>query len=182
MEGVSETYHIPMTVRLLGDLNRDAWQQALDTLYTRHESLRSVFVAIDGQPRVRLLPAQSGMPVTWEDLRSASDAESQLERMSTKNAQDPFDLAQGPLIRVLMVQVKSNEHVFMATQHHIVSDGWSSAVSTRELNTLYSAYCNGKSDPLSPLSIQYPDYAAWQRQCLSGDRLETHHILEDRLV
>ncbi|KAK3807010.1 MAG: Non-ribosomal peptide synthetase module [Benniella sp.] len=174
MEGVSETYHMSMAVRLHGDLNRDAWQRALDTVFARHEALRSVFVVNDGQPQVRLLSPQSGMPIRWKDLRGSSDVESQFERMSIKEARDPFDLAKGPLIRVLMVQLDTNEYVCMVTQHHIVTDGWSSAIFTRELNTLYSSYCNGKSDPLFPLSIQYPDYAAWQRQCLSGDRLETH--------
>ncbi|KAK3827397.1 MAG: syringopeptin synthetase C [Benniella sp.] len=174
MEGVSETYHIPMAVRLRGDLNRDAWQNALNSLFARHEALRSVFVAIDGQPQVRLLPADSGMPICWKDLRGSSDVESQLEQMSANEATNPFDLARGPLIRVLMAQIDTHEHVFMATLHHIVSDGWSSALFIRELSTLYSAYCEGRSDPLPPLSIQYPDYAAWQRQWLSGDRLEAH--------
>ena len=174
MEGTRDTYHIPMVVHLHGDLNRDAWQRALDTLFARHEALRSVFVAIDGQPQVRLLSPQSGMPIRWEDLRGSSDTESQLERMSIKEAKDSFDLAKGPLIRVLMVQLDTNEYVFMVTQHHIVSDGWSSAIFNRELSTLYIAYCNGEADSLPPLSIQYPDYAVWQRQWLSGNRLETH--------
>ncbi|KAK3807086.1 MAG: hypothetical protein J3Q66DRAFT_392743 [Benniella sp.] len=174
MEGVSDTYHIPLAVRLHGDLNRDAWQRALDTLFARHEALRSVFVAIDGQPQVRLLPAQSGMPTRWMDLRSSPDAELELKRNTAKEAKDPFDMAQGPLIRVLMVQLDSCEHVFILTQHHIVSDGWSSAIFNRELSSLYRSYRSGKSDPLPPLSIHYPDYAAWQKQWLSGDRLETH--------
>ncbi|KAK3807015.1 MAG: amino acid adenylation domain protein, partial [Benniella sp.] len=174
MDGISETYHIPSTVRLRGDFNRDAWQRALDTLFARHEALRSVFVAIDGQPRVRLLSPQSGMPIRWEDLRGSPDAESQLEQMSIKEAKDPFDLVAGPLIRVLMVQLDTNDYACMVTKHHIVSDGWSSAIFNHELSSLYRAYCNGESNPLPPLSIQYPDYAAWQRQWLSGDRLETH--------
>ncbi|KAF9349148.1 hypothetical protein BGX34_002012, partial [Mortierella sp. NVP85] len=174
MDGVSEAYHIPMAISLHGELNRNAWERALNTLYARHEALRSVFVVIDDQPQVRLLPAQSGMPVRWEDLRGTSDAASQLERMRSNEATSSFDLAEGPMIRVLMVQIDNNEHVFMVTQHHIVSDGWSSAIFNRELSTLYSAYCYGESDPLPPLSIQYPDYAAWQRQWLTGDRLEAH--------
>ncbi|KAK3816004.1 MAG: Non-ribosomal peptide synthetase module [Benniella sp.] len=174
IEGTSETYHMPTAVRIRGVLNRDALQRALDTLFARHESLRSVFVAIDGQPQVRLLPAHSGMPIRWEDIRGTSDVDSQLERMCADEAMSPFDLAKGPLIRVLMVQLDTNEHVFMVTQHHIVSDGWSSAIFNRELSTLYSAYRNGDPDPLAPLSIQYPDYAAWQKQQLSGDRLEGH--------
>ncbi|KAF9345729.1 hypothetical protein BGX34_004530, partial [Mortierella sp. NVP85] len=174
MEGVSEIYHIPKTVRLRGDLNRDAWQRALDTLFARHEALRSVFVAVDGQPQARLLPAESGMPIRWEDLRGSSDADSQLERMCAEEASSPFDLEQGPLIRILMVQLDSHEHVFMLTQHHIVSDGWSSAIFSRELSTLFDAYCYGKSGPLSPLNVQYPDYAAWQKQWLSEEQRDTH--------
>ncbi|KAF9346730.1 hypothetical protein BGX34_003688, partial [Mortierella sp. NVP85] len=173
MDGTSETYHLPMAIRLHGDLNRDAWERALNTLYARHESLRSVFVAVDGQPQVRLLPANSGMPIAWEDIRGSSDTESQVERMCAEETMRSFDLARGPLIRVLMVQLDNHEYVSMVTQHHIVSDGWSSAIFNRELSILYSAYCNGESDPLHPLSIQYPDYAAWHKKWLSGDRLDT---------
>jgi len=75
MEGVSETYHMPMAVRLRGVLNRNAWECALNTLFARHESLRSVFVAADGQPRIRLLPPHSGIPIRWDDLQGTSDAE-----------------------------------------------------------------------------------------------------------
>jgi hypothetical protein len=174
MKGVSEAYHISVAIHLRGDLNRDAWERALDALYARHEALRSIFATVDGQPRVRLLPAQSGMPIYWADLRDIPDAGAQLERMRSSEAINPFDLEQGPLIRIVMVQIDNNEHVFMVTQHHIISDGWSSAVFRRELSALYSAFCNGKSDPLPPLSIQYPDYAAWQKQWLAGDLSKIH--------
>ncbi|KAF9999948.1 hypothetical protein BGZ65_004770, partial [Modicella reniformis] len=174
LEGVSETYHMQMAVRLRGDLNSDAWQGALNTLFARHEALRSVFVTVDGEPRVRLLSAQSGIPICWKDLRGQQDAEAQLERISAEEASAPFDLSKGPLIRVHMVQLDNNEYFFMLNQHHIISDGWSTSILYDELSTLYCAYCKGESDPLPPLSIQYPDYAAWQRQMLSGERLETH--------
>ncbi|ORX82118.1 acetyl-CoA synthetase-like protein, partial [Basidiobolus meristosporus CBS 931.73] len=174
IEGTSEIYNMPCAIRLRGGLNRDAWLRALDTIFARHEALRSVFVAIDGQSHVRLLRAHSGLPIHWEDLQDSPEAESRLEQLTTKEASNPFDLANGPLIRALMVQLDKNEHVFMVTQHHIISDGWSSSIFNRELSTLYSAYCNGKPNPLPPLTIQYPDYAAWQKQWLSGDRLETH--------
>ncbi|KAF9997036.1 hypothetical protein BGZ65_007383, partial [Modicella reniformis] len=174
LEGVSETYHMPLAVRLRGDLNCDAWQSALNTLFMRHEALRSVFITVNGEPRVRLLSAQSGIPICWKDLRGQHDAETQLERIRDKEASVPFDLAQGPLIRVVMVQLDNNEHLFLLTKHHIVSDGWSMGILYSELSALYSAYSNGEPDPLPPLSIQYPDYAAWQRERLSGDRLEIH--------
>jgi len=174
MKEANEAYHIPVAIRLDGDLNRDAWKRTLDTLYSRHEALRSVFVTVDGHPRVRLLSSQSGMPTRWVDLRGTSDAEARLKRLIADESTNPFDLAQGPLIRVLMVQLGSNDHVFMFTQHHILSDGSSLSILQHELSVIYSAYYSGKSNPLPPLSIQQPDYAAWQRQWLSGERLETH--------
>jgi hypothetical protein len=174
MKDASEAYHIPVAIRFHGDLYRDVWKRTLDTIYVRHEALRSVFVTVDGEPCVRLLPGQSGMPTRWEDLRGLSDAEAQLKRMITNESKNPFDLEQGPLIRVLMVQLDNNEHVFMFTQHHILSDGSSLAILHHELSVIYSAFCNGRSNPLPPLSIQQPDYAAWQKQWLSGERLDMH--------
>src|SRR5262249_33392846 len=79
---------------------------------------------------------------------------------------------QGPLIRGRLVRLGPEEHVFLLTQHHIVSDGWSMGVFTRELGALYQAFVAGQTNPLPPLGIQYPDYAAWQRLWLSGERLK----------
>ncbi|KAF9957815.1 hypothetical protein BGZ65_001860, partial [Modicella reniformis] len=174
LEGVSRPYHIPLAVRFRGNLDCQAWQHALNTLFARHESLRSVFVAVDGLPLVRFLPVHIGIPIRWEDLRGVPEADVLLERIITEESNISFDLAQGPLIRALMVQLDANEHVFMLTQHHIVSDGWSMAILHRELSVLYNSYCRGEPDTLPSLTIQYPDYAAWQRQWLSGDRLEAH--------
>ncbi|KAG0205457.1 hypothetical protein BGX31_002985, partial [Mortierella sp. GBA43] len=92
MEGVSETYHIPSAIRLRGEINREALQRALDTIFARHEALRSVFVNADGQPQVRLLKPDSGIPIRWEDLRGRQDSETELDRMSTSEANTPFDL------------------------------------------------------------------------------------------
>ncbi|WP_041754829.1 non-ribosomal peptide synthetase [Mycetohabitans rhizoxinica] len=170
--GASDTYHMPMALRLRGTLNRVAWQQALDVLWARHEALRSVFISVEGQPQVQLLPAEAGMPMTWHDLRGVSDAATQLAQLSAEAAQAPFDLACGPLMRACGIQVADDEYVMLLVQHHIVSDGWSVGVLVRELNTLYRAACDGQTDPLPALTIQYPDYAAWQRQWLSGERLK----------
>ncbi|MCG1043662.1 non-ribosomal peptide synthetase, partial [Mycetohabitans sp. B8] len=172
LDGVSETYHIPFALRLQGPLNRLAWQQALDVLWARHEALRSVFVSVDGQPQVRLLPADAGMPLRWHDWREVDEANAQLTPFCTEEAHAPFDLAHGPLIRACGIQLADNEYVMLLVQHHIVSDGWSIGVLVRELSALYRAACDGQADPLPPLAIQYPDYAAWQRQWLSGERLE----------
>ncbi|MCA6221494.1 non-ribosomal peptide synthetase, partial [Photorhabdus antumapuensis] len=171
-EGVSETYHIPMVLRLHGQLDITAWQQALNTLFARHEALRSIFVAVNGQPQVELLPAEFGLPIKHYDLRKAPDVETELEFLGAQEAKTPFDLACGPLIRSALVQLANDDYLFLLTQHHIISDGWSLEVLKSELSALYSACLNQQPDPLPPLTIQYPDYAAWQRQWLSAERVQ----------
>nr|WP_282183129.1 non-ribosomal peptide synthetase [Photorhabdus hindustanensis] len=169
-EGVSDTYHIPMALRLCGQLDIAAWQQALNALFARHEALRSVFVSVDGQPRVRLLAADSGLSLSLHDLRGIPDAETMLERLSIEEVHTAFDLSHGPLIRASLIRLTDDEYRFLLTQHHIISDGWSVNVLVCELNALYTAFLAGQPDPLPPLAIQYPDYAAWQRQWLSAER------------
>ncbi|TDB56913.1 non-ribosomal peptide synthetase [Photorhabdus khanii] len=174
-QGVSDIYHIPMALRLCGQLDIVAWQQALDTLFARHEALRSVFVSVsvDGQPQVQLLSADRGLPLSQYDLRGIPDAEIRLEHLSIGEASTSFDLSHGPLIRACLIRLTDDEYRFLLTQHHIVSDGWSVGVLISELNTLYTAFLAGQPDPLPPLAIQYPDYAAWQRQWLSAEQVQT---------
>ena len=167
--GASATYHMPMGLRLGGRLDASALRRSLDRLVWRHESLRSVFVTEEGEPRVKLLPAESGFALVEEDLEHAPDAGERLERMSREEAETPFDLEQGPLLRGRLIRLGPEEHVLLLTQHHIVSDGWSMGVFTRELGALYEAFASGKADPLPALDIQYPDYAAWQRAWLTGE-------------
>ncbi|WP_237574448.1 amino acid adenylation domain-containing protein, partial [Mycetohabitans sp. B4] len=173
LDGVSGTYHIPLVLRVRGPFDRAAWKQALDALFARHEALRSTFVSVDGQPQVQLLPADTGVPLHGHDLRGVPDADAQLTRLSRDAAHAPFDLVQGPLIRACGIQLADNEHRLVLTMHHIVSDGWSFGVLVRELSALYAANVGAQADPLPALTIQYPDYAAWQRQWLSGERLQT---------
>ncbi|WP_338927406.1 amino acid adenylation domain-containing protein (plasmid) [Mycetohabitans endofungorum] len=172
LDGASESYHIPLALHVRGSLDRAAWQQALDALFARHEALRSTFVSVEGQPQVRLLPADTGVPLRWHDLRGVPDAQAQLARLSHEAAHAPFNLAQGPLIHACGIQVADDEHVMLLVQHHIVSDGWSIGVMVRELSTMYAASVGAQADPLPPLAVQYPDYAAWQRQWLTGERLQ----------
>uniref|UniRef100_UPI001591E9DD condensation domain-containing protein n=1 Tax=Paraburkholderia phenazinium TaxID=60549 RepID=UPI001591E9DD len=105
LDGVSATYHIPLALRLQGRLDTAAWQRALDTLLDRHEALRSVFVAVQGQPQVRLLPVGTALPVTHHDLRDAPDAQQLLQAISAQEAHTPFDLEHGPLIRARLVRL-----------------------------------------------------------------------------
>ncbi|KMW72304.1 hypothetical protein TI10_15140 [Photorhabdus luminescens subsp. luminescens] len=171
-EGVSDTYHIPTSLRLCGRLDLSAWQQALNRLFARHEALRSVFITVDGQPQVELLPAEFGLPVKKYDLRKASNVDEQFKRLCVQEAKTPFDLARGPLIRCALIQLADEEHIFLLTQHHIISDAWSLKILESELVALYAACVNQQPDPLLPLTIQYPDYAAWQRQVFSGEGVQ----------
>ncbi|WP_246774145.1 non-ribosomal peptide synthetase [Bradyrhizobium diazoefficiens] len=166
-------YHMPLLLRLHGELDRSAWQRSLDRVLARHEGLRSIFVAPEGTPWVELVPAEAGLPLAQHDLQGRPDAAAALVELCQQEARTPFDLARGPLIRGRLIRLSDQEHVVLLTQHHIVSDGWSLGVLLRELSQLYRAFVAGDDDPLPPLAIQYPDYAAWQRQWLSGERLQS---------
>src|SRR6266545_1462431 len=172
MEDVSVTYHIPAALHLRWDLDRAALRKSLDALMARHEALRSVFVAVEGEPHIELLPEEMGLPLIEHDLRDEPDAWEQLTQLSKEEARTPFDLSRGPLIRARLIRMGEQEYVFLLTKHHIVSDGWSLGVFVRELSVLYRAFQEQRPDPLPPLAIQYPDYAAWQREWLSGERLQ----------
>ncbi|MDE3786069.1 amino acid adenylation domain-containing protein, partial [Sinorhizobium meliloti] len=168
----STNYNIPLGWRLQGRLDRVAWRRSLDRLFARHEALRCTFVAGEDDPQVQILSGDRGLPVVEHDLRDRPDAQAALLDLCQEEARTPFDLAREPLIRGRLIRLADEEHVFLLTQHHIVSDGWSMGVLVRELSSLYRAFEAGEDDPLPPLAIQYPDYAAWQRQWLSGERLQ----------
>ncbi|KAG0043448.1 hypothetical protein BGZ83_011399, partial [Gryganskiella cystojenkinii] len=171
LEGGSEAYHIPSATHLRGYLNQSAWKQSWDELYARHEALRSVISSSNGQPQVHILPPE-GLPMRLIDLRDETNRNLQLDHCIDEDTRKLFDLAQGPLIRLTLIQLGDEEHISLLTLHHIISDGWSSGIILSEISQLYKAYCNGEPSPLTPLAIQYPDYASWQRQWLSGDRLQ----------
>ncbi|MBH2863577.1 amino acid adenylation domain-containing protein, partial [Serratia marcescens] len=170
LEGLSETYHIPLALSLRGELDLPAWRQSLDALYARHEALRSRFVTVEGQPQAHILPADA-LPLTVHDLRGRQDAQSQARQLAQRLTEAPFDLTQGPLVRAALIRLADEEHLFLLTCHHIVSDGWSTGILLRELGALYGAFRRGDADPLPPLTLQYPDYAAWQRRYLTPERL-----------
>ncbi|TDC29360.1 non-ribosomal peptide synthetase module, partial [Micromonospora sp. KC213] len=170
LDGVNASYHIPLVLRLRGPLDRVALRRSLDRLWARHEGLRSVFVAEGGEPHVELLDADAGFGLVVDDLRGDDEAPARLAELCRETAGAPFDLARGPLVRGRLIRLGDEEHVLAVTQHHIVSDGWSVEVFLRELRMLYAAFVRGEEDPLPALHVQYPDYAVWQREWLSGER------------
>ncbi|MET0397746.1 MAG: amino acid adenylation domain-containing protein [Longimicrobiaceae bacterium] len=169
---LGSTYHVPMRLRLRGPLDRDALAGALDRVVARHESLRTVFALVDGAPEQRIAPADVGFHLAEHDLGGAADAEAELAGMMAGEADAPFDLERGPVIRGRLVRLAADDHVLLLTMHHIVSDAWSAGVLTRELSALYGAFLRGEPDPLPPLPVQYADYAVWQRRWVEGEVLQ----------
>lgn len=171
LEGGSAAYHIPIALRLHGRLNRAALESSLQHVAQRHEILRTVFVKSDsGEPVQRIL-LHGRFPLRTVDLMGARDPGDMLEE-SRAELLEPFDLAAGPLVRGRLLQLSADEHVLLITMHHIVSDGWSLDIQTRELAALYTAYCTGTPDGLQPLSIQYADYAHWQHATAASPLLQ----------
>jgi amino acid adenylation domain-containing protein/non-ribosomal peptide synthase protein (TIGR01720 family) len=175
MDPASVAYNQPHALRLRGALDVEVLGRALTALVRRHETLRTVFPAVDGAPVQRVLPAGPVEPAVT-DLRALPEAEreAQAARLARDEAARPFDLATGPLLRVSVLRMGDADTTVLFTTHHIVSDGWSRDVLVRELSELYSAFAEGREPALPPLPIQYADYAAWQRGWLTGPVLEQH--------
>ena len=169
----STAYNIPVAYSLKGPLDVDALKWSLDEIVRRHEVLRTTFEVVDGRP-VQVIAMNLRLALPVADLRELPEAERETEvrRLHTEEAQQPFDLAQGPLLRVTLLRLGEEEHVLLLTMHHIVSDGWSMGIINRELSVLYEAFSAGKSSPFSDPPIQYADFAVWQRRWLQGEVLE----------
>ena len=167
-------YHMPTGLRLHGILDRMALKAALDRIVARHEDLRTRFITVDGQPAQVIDPADTGFALKEQDLRTLPQSEQSttVSEITNKEVSQAFDLAAGPLIRGQLLQLAADEHLLLITQHHIISDGWSFGLLVHEFSRLYTAFSQGRADPLPALTLQYADYAAWQRQWLQGERLQ----------
>jgi hypothetical protein len=172
-ESGSPMYLVSNAVRMDGKIAVPALQGSLQELISRHESLRTTFEERDGQPVQVIHPAGPyTLPVI--DLRGLAEEqrEQQVRRLASQERQHPCDLTTGPLLRTYLLRLESQEHVLLLTLHHLITDGWSNGVLMRELTTLYQAFLSGESSPLVPLSLQYADYALWQRAWLQGEVLQ----------
>ncbi|MGB7922078.1 MAG: condensation domain-containing protein, partial [Pyrinomonadaceae bacterium] len=174
MEPDSAVYNIPAAVRLNGLIDVSVLERTLNAIIERHESLRTSFALINGQP-VQIISRAQSFTLPLVDLSELDGAERDAEarRLATEEAQRPFNLTQGPLLRATLLRLGEQEHVVLLTMHHIVSDGWSMGVLIKEVGALYEAFSTGKSSPLPELPIQYADYAVWQQQWLQGETLNT---------
>ncbi len=167
------SYNIPMALRMRGELDLEALKRSIREIVRRHEVLRTRFETVNGRPR-QIIEPEIDLDLEVVDLESVAAAERDeaLLRLAVEEAQKPFDLEKGPMVRVGLVRVGEQDHALLMTMHHIVSDAVSTAVAVRELTALYAAYRERKESPLQELAIQYADYAAWQRGWLKGEVLE----------
>ena len=174
LEPQSSTYNIPLAIKIYGKLDLPVFRRCLDEIARRHEVLRTTFnIGKHDQPLQIIAPSE---PVALAIIElksfSANLRWSKAIEMAEELARKPFDLNRGPLWRVNLFRISDDEYLLALVMHHIISDGWSKEIFLQELVALYDAYVNGRSSPLPALTIQYVDYAAWQRDRLEEERLE----------
>ena len=166
-------YNVYPSFRLKGMLDVAALEQSLNEIIRRHESFRTTFTIVDGQPMQVVTPNLT-LKLEVCDLQHLPEAEqsAEVKRITDAEARCPFDLAQGPLIRATLLKLEEEEHLLIVAMHHITSDGWSMGILYRELTAHYRAFSCGKTPTVPVLSLQYADYAVWQRQWLQGEVIE----------
>ncbi len=166
-------FNIPSAFRMKGNLDIAALEMSLNDLVVRHESLRTIFRANEGDPLQIVREAVAiDCPIT--DLTTAAeiDREEEMLRLLVAEAKRPFDLRVGPLLRTSIIKMAADEHVLLVNMHHIISDGWSIDVYLSELAAIYKAHLTGKAPEIAPLPVQYIEFAQWHNEFAEGAELE----------
>jgi non-ribosomal peptide synthetase component F len=173
MASGSGAFNIALGLRLKGQLKVAALEQTFGEIMRRHEGLRTVFPAVNDQP-VQIIqpPARFGLPLADLSRLSAAEREREASQLAQEETLRRFDLGVGPLVRPTLLRLSETEHVIICTMHHIVGDGQSLEVIIAEMSQIYSGFTEGQQSGLAELNVQYLDYAAWQRQWLTGAELE----------
>ncbi len=190
LEEGSVAYNTSFAFLMKGALNRDVLGRVFDTLVRRHESLRTVYLEKEGLPRQKVLsPREAGVELETVEVRGEPLPEEAARRIIARDTREPFDIGIGPVIRIKLIRLEEDTHVFNITAHHIVNDGWSMDLLFNEVAVLYNAYLDEAEaggagavntgggagrEPLPPLSIQYKDAAAWQNRRLESESFAEH--------
>jgi amino acid adenylation domain-containing protein len=174
LEPGSAVYNICRALRFSGSLNIRALEVSLAEIVRRHEVVRLVIRVADGRP-VQVAEPPYELKLSIADLQAMSDAERQPEirRRIQQAAEEPFEFAAGKFLRAELLRLRDDEHVLILTTHHIVADAWSMGILTRELWALYESFANDRVSPLADPLIQYSDFAAWQKEWLQGEVLDS---------
>jgi amino acid adenylation domain-containing protein len=169
----SAAYNMRHAVRLRGQLDVDALERALVEIVKRHEILRTTFATVEGEP-VQVISESIPVHLLRKDFSQLSETEREeaTRRFTSDEVRQPFNLAEGPLLRPVLIRLSEDEHVLLFVMHHIISDGWSTDILAQELGKLYEALVHHEPPTLPELPIQYADFAYWQRNCLQGETLE----------
>jgi amino acid adenylation domain-containing protein len=172
LEPDSSSNNMPVVVRFTGSLNVSVLEQSLQALVHRHEVLRTHFPAVNGQP-TQVITSEVKLNLPLIDVRpvAADQRDREALRIATEEAHRPFDLANGPILRLLLLRLSNDEHLLVWNMHCMICDGASSDVFYRDLTALYKAFSTDKPSPLPELPVQYADFAYWQRQWLQGEVL-----------
>ena len=168
------TYNMSCVLQLTGELNIDALKGALREIIRRHEVLRTQFQLADGMP-IQVIDKMCQLTMPVIDLREFSESEQspRVQKLAAASAKEAFNLEQTPLMRASLLQLSNQKYILLLNVHHIAFDGWSWGILCKELSVIYTALISAKPSPLAELPIQYADYAAWQRQWLQGEVLES---------
>ncbi len=167
--GNKSVYNMSGAVTIGGNLNVEAFSKAFDTIIERHEILRTVFINLDGNPRQKIIDIDEfNFKLEFEDISGKEGKLELAKELAKKSALHEFDLATGPLLIAKIIKLEDSKHIFTYTIHHIISDGWSMEILINEVTALYKAYQLGTESPLSPLKLQYKDFAAWQNERISN--------------
>jgi amino acid adenylation domain-containing protein len=170
LEPNNPLYNIARALRIKGNLNISALENALNEIVRRHESQRTTFGISDGHPVQIIVPSLT-IPIVVRDL-TGTDTEQEARRIAAAESLEPFNLRTGPLVRASLLKLADEDQVLLLTMHHIISDAWSAGILFQELGILYEAFSQGRPSPLPELPAQYADYAAHERSWLSGDVLD----------
>jgi len=170
LEPNSPAYNIAIAIRIKGQLNEVALAQSLKEIIRRHKVLRTSFKALNGEPVQVILEREAEDRGRYFPL---PNSESEIQSFLVQEGQQPFDLAEVRLFRTKLLRLDAEESILIITMHHIIFDGWSAGVLIREVAALYKAFLTGEPSPLPELTIQYVDYAYWQREWLKGEILES---------
>src|SRR5271154_1080734 len=163
-------YNVPCVLRLHGPLDYASLDRAMLEILRRHEALRTIFPEAEGSPAPQITAVPpSALEIRDLSLKPQDERSTAVAEMLGNQAARPFQLAQGPLVRPLLLRLEPESHILAVTMHHIVCDAWSMPVLLGELSLLYEAFMSGRRHVLAELPVQYSDYAAWQRCRLSGD-------------
>ncbi|MGJ5628670.1 amino acid adenylation domain-containing protein [Nostoc sp. CALU 1950] len=170
LEPGNPAYNISLAVNLKGQLDIVLLEQSLNEIIRRHETLRTTFTTVNGQP-VQIIASSLKLSLSVINIELQSNVA--VQKLLTQESQRPFDLTHGPLLRAKLLRLAEQENILLLEMHHIISDGWSTEVFLQEIALLYQAFLTRSASPLAEISIQYKDFAHWQRQWLEGEVLQT---------